>query len=154
SGAAQGQPWTTPQPLPPEAAARTGRIAGARRLSGATPAKHHDRRGRTGMLPITSVGVIGLGSVGCTVARRLLDQGLDVIVHDSDAWTVATMAAAGATPARIPADAAEPADLVFVHLPDESAVEEVLFDCGGIGETLRDGCFVVAASDTGPGFLR
>ena len=81
-------------------------------------------------------------------ALALLDQGLDVIVHDADARMMATMALAGATPARIPADAAEPADLVFVHLPEESAVKEVLFDCGGVGETLRDGGFVVIASAT------
>ena len=102
------------------------------------------------MLAISSVGVIGLGPVGGTVARRLLDHGLHVIVYDPDAPTVETMAAAGATPARIPADGAEQADLVFVHLHDEAAVEEALFDCGGVGDTLPDGRFVVTASVTGP----
>ncbi|MGR6965125.1 NAD(P)-binding domain-containing protein [Geodermatophilus sp. URMC 61] len=105
------------------------------------------------MVLVSSVGVIGLDPVGGTVARRLLDQGLEVTAHDPDPWTVATMTPAGATPARIPADAAEPADVVFVHVPDETAVEEVLFDCGGVGETLRDGGFVVAASATGATFV-
>jgi hypothetical protein len=105
------------------------------------------------MALIKSVGVIGLDPVGGTVARRLLDQGLEVTAHDPDPWAVATMTPAGATPARIPADAAEPADVVFVHVPDETAVEEVLFDCGGVGETLRDGGFVVAASATSATFV-
>jgi hypothetical protein len=105
-------------------------------------------------LRITSVGVIGLGSTGRTVARRLLDNGFEVTVHDRDAWTVATMVEAGARPARIPADAAEPADLVFVHVPDEAAAEDVLFDCGGVGETLRDGGFVVTSSRTDSAFVR
>lgn len=105
------------------------------------------------MALVNSVGVIGLDPVGGTVARRLLDQGLEVTAHDPDPWAVATMTPAGATPARIPADAAEPADVVFVHVPDETAVEEVLFDCGGVGETLRDGGFVVAASATSATFV-
>jgi hypothetical protein len=104
-------------------------------------------------MPTTNVGVIGLGAVGDTLARRLLDLGLEVTVHDRDPWAMMTLAAAGADPARIPADAAEPADVVFVHLPDETAVEEALFDCGGVGETLSDGGFVVATSSTGATFV-
>jgi 2-hydroxy-3-oxopropionate reductase len=73
------------------------------------------------------------------VARRLLDAGFEVTVHDRDARMVATMVQTGVRPARIPADAAEPADLVFVHVPDEAAADEVLLDCRGAGETLRDG---------------
>jgi hypothetical protein len=102
---------------------------------------------------ISSAGVIGLDATGGTVARRLLDQGLEVTAHDPDPWMVTTMTPAGATPARIPADAAEPADVVFVHVSDETAVEEVLFDCGGVGESLRDGGFVVAAAATDATFV-
>jgi hypothetical protein len=103
---------------------------------------------------IDSVGVIGLGATGSVVARRLLEQGVQVTVHDRELWKVAVMAAEGATPARIPADAAEPADLVFVHVTDEFAAEEVLFDCGGVGETLRAGGFVVITCRTPDAFLR
>jgi hypothetical protein len=101
----------------------------------------------------TRIGVIGLGATGRSVARRLLDDGFDVTVHDSDAWTVAAMVEAGARPARIPADAAEPADVVVVSVPGEAVADEVLFDCGGAGETLRDGGVVVVASQTGPVFV-
>jgi len=104
-------------------------------------------------LRIQNVGVIGLGTTGSAVACRLLDQGLDVTVHDRNAWTVATLVEAGAKPARIPADAAEPADAVFVHVPDEPATEEVLFDLGGVGETLPDGGVVVSAAATSSGFV-
>src|SRR4051794_31275356 len=97
--------------------------------------------GRRGgdMSRTTRVGVIGLGATGSTVARRLLDAGFDVTVQDRDACALATMARTGARPARTPADAAEPAQLDFVHVPDEPATDEVLFDRGGVGETLRDG---------------
>jgi hypothetical protein len=104
-------------------------------------------------LRIKNVGVIGLGTTGSAVACRLLDQGLEVTVHDRNAWTVATLVEAGAKPARIPADAAEPADLVFLHVPDEPATEEVLFDLGGVGETLPDGGVIVSAAATSSAFI-
>jgi hypothetical protein len=104
-------------------------------------------------LRIDSIGVIGLGDTGSAVARRLLEQGFEVTVHDRDVWKMAAMVEAGAKAARIPADAAEPADLVFVHLPDDSAAEEVLFDCGGVGETLPDDGLVVASFATEPVFV-
>jgi hypothetical protein len=135
-------------------AAVTQRSVLTRRMGPQTPMPTSMGRQGGNTLRITSVGVIGLGSTGRTVARRLLDNGFEVTVHDRDAWTVVTMVETGARPARIPAGAAEPADLVFVHVPDEAAAEEVLFDCGGVGETLRDGGFVVAASATGSAFVR
>lgn len=103
---------------------------------------------------IQNVGVIGLGTTGSAVACRLLDQGLEVTVHDRNAWTVATLVEAGAKPARIPADAAENADLVLVHVPDEPATEDVVFDLGGVGETLPDGGVVVSTAATSPAFVR
>jgi 3-hydroxyisobutyrate dehydrogenase-like beta-hydroxyacid dehydrogenase len=103
---------------------------------------------------IEGVGVIGVGEAGAAVARRLLAQGREVTVHDRDPWKVVHLAAEGARPARIPADAAEPADVVFVLVSGETAAEEVLFDCGGVGETLRDGGFVVLMSRTGAEFAR
>jgi predicted dinucleotide-binding enzyme len=104
-------------------------------------------------LRINSIGVIGLGDTGSAVARRLLEQQFEVTVHDRDARKMAALVEAGATAARIPADAAEPADLVFVHLPDDSAAEEVLFDCGGVGETLPDDGLVVATFAMEPVFV-
>jgi len=102
---------------------------------------------------IETVGVIGLGTTGRAVARRLLRQGREVSVHDRDPWKVADMTEEGARPARIPADAAEPADLVFVHMPNQTAIEEVLFECGGVGETLRDGGIAVISGPTSVAFL-
>jgi 3-hydroxyisobutyrate dehydrogenase-like beta-hydroxyacid dehydrogenase len=108
---------------------------------------------RGGAVRVRGVGVIGLDSAGSSLARRLIDEGFEVTVHDSDARIVANLAEAGAGPARIPADAAERADVVLVHVADEAAAEEALFDCGGVGETLRDGGCVVVASAAGPAFV-
>jgi 3-hydroxyisobutyrate dehydrogenase len=105
-------------------------------------------------LGINCVGVVGLGSTGAAVARRLVERGFGVTVYDRDPARVAAAVAAGARPARIPADAAESADLVFVRMPDEAAVTEALFDCGGVGDTLPGGAYVVDASSTGSAFAR
>jgi hypothetical protein len=103
---------------------------------------------------INNVGVIGVGVTGSVVARRLLQNGLEVTVHDVDVTKVQVLVEAGARPARIPADSAEPAEVVFVHVPDEIAAEDVLFNCGGVGETLREGGVIVLASRTDPAFVR
>jgi hypothetical protein len=113
---------------------------------------HRTRKEAVG-LRIDKIGVIGLGDTGSAVARRFLEQGFEVIVHDRDVWKMVAMVEAGAKAARIPADAAEPADLVVVHLPDDSAAEEVLFDCGGVGETLPDDGLVVATFAMEPVFV-
>jgi 3-hydroxyisobutyrate dehydrogenase len=105
-------------------------------------------------MQIRSVAVVGLGPTGLAVARRLVELGFDVAAYDRDAGRVAEAAAAGVRPARLPADAAEGADVVFVRMPDEDAVAEVLFHCGGVGDTLADGRPVVDASGTGPAFAR
>jgi 3-hydroxyisobutyrate dehydrogenase-like beta-hydroxyacid dehydrogenase len=109
---------------------------------------------RGSFVEIETIGVIGLGATGRAVARRLLKQGRDVSVHDRDPWKAVEMVGEGARPARIPADAAEPADVVFVQVPTEKAVEEVLFDCGGVGETLREGGVVVISGRFSAAFLR
>jgi 3-hydroxyisobutyrate dehydrogenase len=105
-------------------------------------------------MEIRNVGVVGLGPTGLAVARRLVELGFDVTAYDRDAGRVAEAVAAGVRPAHLPADAAETADVVFVRMPDEDAVAEVLFDCGGVGDTLADGRSVVDASGTGPAAAR
>jgi len=103
---------------------------------------------------IESVGVIGLGTTGAAVARRLLQHGLGVTVHDRDVTKMQALVEAGARPAHIPADAAESAEVVFVHVPNVTATEDVLFDCGGVGETLREGGVVLLASRMDPASVR
>jgi 3-hydroxyisobutyrate dehydrogenase-like beta-hydroxyacid dehydrogenase len=53
-----------------------------------------------------------------------------------------------------PWPAAEPTDVVFVLVPGDTAADEVLFDCGGVGKTLRDGGLVVLVSPIEAEFTR
>src|SRR3954447_20576756 len=49
----------------------------------------HGTRKEAVPLRIDSIGVIGLGDTGSAVARRLLEQGFEVTVHDRDVWKMA-----------------------------------------------------------------
>jgi hypothetical protein len=87
--------------------------------------------------------------------RRLLNDaapchkrvGLRDTVHDPKRDCRAPIAA-GASPACLPAEVAEYADIVVVNSAAEAA--EFLFDEGGIGDTLRLGGWVIDVSRTQP----
>lgn len=95
------------------------------------------------------VGVVGLGRQGTALAVRLTALGMRVHGYDRDRFAVAAAVALGVVPVTLPADAAEDVDVVFVAMPDEPSAEEVLFDHGGVGETLRSGGYVIDASSVG-----
>src|SRR5258707_7922503 len=63
---------------------------------------------------VQRVGVIGLGSMGMGMARRLVDAGFRVAGFDVRETASADLAAAGGVQARSPADAARDADILVV----------------------------------------
>ncbi|RBY95903.1 hypothetical protein DQ237_12245 [Blastococcus sp. TF02-8] len=96
----------------------------------------------------STIAVIGLSASSCSLVSRFLRTGHDVVVNDPDPSRHREAIALGAHAVRLPADAAESADIAFVTVP-ASLVEEVLFDCGGVGDALPEGaCVVVAAEST------
>jgi 3-hydroxyisobutyrate dehydrogenase len=101
---------------------------------------------------IEHVGVVGLGRLGRSLTGQLAALGFNVYVYDPSPARVAAAVAKGGTAVALPADAAEPADVVILAVDDEQTAEEMLFDLGGIGETLRPGACVVDASPTTAAF--
>jgi 2-hydroxy-3-oxopropionate reductase len=99
------------------------------------------------------VGFIGTGSMGAPMARRLLVQGVPLVVFDTNARAVARLVARGARAARSPADVAERAGTVMICLPSLDAIREVLFGRKGVvqGKARR---LVVNFSTTGGEFMR
>lgn len=95
------------------------------------------------------VGVVGLGRQGIALAARLTALGTRVRGYDRDRRAVAVAGGLGVVRVTLPADAAEDVDVVFVAMPDEPSAEEVLFDHGGVGETLRSAGYVIDASSIG-----
>jgi len=105
-------------------------------------------------MAIARIGVVGLGCMGSAMARRLVAAGYDVTVTTRTQAKLALLAPPGARTVTLPADAAQAADLVLVSVRGERAVEEVLFDHGSIGETLRHGGYILDTSTTSPEFSR
>ncbi len=76
---------------------------------------------------MTRLAVLGLGAMGSTLARVLLERGHDVTVWNrSDSERAAAVAAAGAARAATPAAAASAAALALMCVTDYPAADEVL----------------------------
>jgi 3-hydroxyisobutyrate dehydrogenase-like beta-hydroxyacid dehydrogenase len=72
-----------------------------------------------------TVGFIGLGSMGKSIAGNLVDEGYDVIVWNRSKAPVAALVAAGARSARSPGEALA-APVSFSMLANDEATEQVL----------------------------
>ena len=80
------------------------------------------------------VGFIGLGVMGSRMARRLVDAGVPVIVHDPNAAATAVLVAAGATSAQSSAEVADRAAIVFCSLPTPHVVQQVMLGDKGVAK--------------------
>jgi 3-hydroxyisobutyrate dehydrogenase/2-hydroxy-3-oxopropionate reductase len=87
---------------------------------------------------VTRVGFLGLGRMGASMARRLIDAGHDVVVWNRSAEKCEGFANVAATASK----AADQAELVITMLTDASALKEVVYDTG-LDKVMRiDGVFV------------
>ena len=77
--------------------------------------------------PTPRVAVIGTGTMGTAMGRRLLGSGLDVDVWSRHRGSTASLVALGATAYESVADAVKEADVVITMLPTAEATEEVMF---------------------------
>ena len=80
------------------------------------------------------LGFIGLGLMGGAIARRLLGAGYPLVVWNRSPEKLAPVVGAGAKQAAGPSEVARAANIVFLCLTDDRAVEDVVFGSGGIAE--------------------
>ncbi|KWX04659.1 3-hydroxyisobutyrate dehydrogenase [Carbonactinospora thermoautotrophica] len=102
----------------------------------------------------TELAFLGLGGMGAGMAHRLAEQGFALTVYNRTPSKAQPLVAAGATAAATPAEAAEKADAVLLSLSDEAAVDAVLFEAGGVQETLRPKTLVIDTSTVSPAYSR
>lgn len=96
------------------------------------------------------VGFIGLGHLGSPIARRLVDAGFPMVVHDLDHTKAAKFAVLGAEVARDPEKLASDVDVVLSCLPDELSVEAVYFGTGNVLRSARPGTRIIELSTISP----
>ncbi|NLG73401.1 MAG: NAD-binding protein [Chloroflexi bacterium] len=101
-----------------------------------------------------SVGYIGLGLMGKSMARNILRAGFPLVVHNRSRGAVDELAAEGAAAAHSPAEVAAQVDVVITNLPDSPDVEQVVLGPQGIIEAARPGLIYVDHSTIKPATAR
>lgn len=79
-----------------------------------------------------AVGMIGLGSMGGAMARRMVSQGLQVLGYDPSATACEAARAAGVRLAASPREIADEAEIVLSCLPSKAAAQATAFGPEGV----------------------
>ncbi|WP_247010168.1 NAD(P)-dependent oxidoreductase [Halorientalis litorea] len=100
---------------------------------------------------MVTLGFVGLGRMGGSMATHLVRNGHEVVVYDSRPEAVEAMAAAGATPAESAGAVGDAAEVVFLSLPGPEAVEAVASE---LAATTDADSVVVDTTTSTPGTTR
>jgi 2-hydroxy-3-oxopropionate reductase len=102
----------------------------------------------------TKLGYIGLGLMGKSMAKNLLQAGYPLVIHNRSREVVHTLVKDGAQEAFSPKEVASLADVVFTNLPDSPDVEYVALGPEGILEGVKKGLIYVDHSTIKPSLAR
>ncbi|TMG73590.1 MAG: NAD(P)-dependent oxidoreductase [Betaproteobacteria bacterium] len=106
------------------------------------------------MKSIETVGILGLGKMGCPLAGHLVAKGFKVIGYDPLAQAREKAMARGARGAASAREVAQASDLVIVVVGFDSEVEEVVFGKEGVLEGARPGLVVALGSTVAPRYSK
>lgn len=98
---------------------------------------------------MSRVGFIGLGIMGKPMAKNLLKAGIDLMVCDLNEQAVKKVVECGAQASSY-REIGEKCDIVFLILPNGDISKNVLFDEGGVAQTLTAGKVVCDMSSVTP----
>lgn len=101
-----------------------------------------------------TIGFIGLGTVGGTVAANILGAGHPMVVYDIRAEAMATLRARGAQPAASSAEVARRCRIVFTSLPGPAEIEQAALGSSGLVAGVGGGSLYVDLSSSDPELIR
>ena len=102
----------------------------------------------------TTIGFIGLGTMGAPMVRNLLKYGHTVIVWARRRGAMTPLLEAGAAAGESAAHAAATSSVVFTMVTDTRAVEEVVLGENGIASAIQPGSLVIDHSTIDPAGAR
>jgi 3-hydroxyisobutyrate dehydrogenase len=97
-----------------------------------------------------TIGFIGLGIMGLSMAKRLIEAGHRVAVYNRTASKAAPLVALGATQAATPREAAKGAEIVIAIVTDSPDVEDVLLGKHGAIHAAEPGALFIDMSTVAP----
>ncbi len=95
---------------------------------------------------MTTIGFIGLGSMGLPMAKNLAKRGFAVRGFDVRASAVHGLAEAGGARASAPEDAADNVDVLILMVVNAAQAETVLFEGGALAALRQNGVVVLMAT--------
>jgi len=101
-----------------------------------------------------NLGFIGIGLMGESITRRLLERGWRVSVWNRETERLETVVPFGATPLDSPAVVAENSDIVLMCVLDTPAVEACVFGANGVLHAGRPPKLIVDFSTINPAATR
>jgi 2-hydroxy-3-oxopropionate reductase len=99
---------------------------------------------------VDKVGFVGLGIMGTSMARNLIEDGHELVIHNRTRAKAEKLAKLGAEVATSPRVVAGRSDVIITMLPGPPEVEEVLAGENGLLEGVRDGSLIVDMSTSSP----
>lgn len=93
-----------------------------------------------------TVGVIGLGPMGGTIASLLLEKGFNVIGRDIDAKRVEVLVGQGMVAADSPKDIGEQTDIIITSLPYPEVLMEIVNGNDGLLQNDKSGQIIIECS--------
>ncbi|NQT59454.1 MAG: NAD(P)-dependent oxidoreductase [Bacteroidetes bacterium] len=97
-----------------------------------------------------TIGLIGVGTMGQVLLKRLIDNGIKVLAADVSEAARQKAVEIGAELAEKPAEVAQRAKFIIMSLPAPAHINSVVFGPGGLIETVTQGHIVVDTSTVDP----
>ena len=101
-------------------------------------------------LTMKNIGFIGLGIMGCPMARNLLKKGYSLTVYDIVPEKVDELVEAGAKAGSSNKDVAEKSEIIITMLPNSPEVKEAVLGQDGVLDGARPGTILIDMSSIAP----